>query len=149
MPEPEADVTQEPEPEPAPSLNGASQPATSEPDQGRIAATIPSDEAPTRTLETDPSRTESNKTEQESEQNPVQTGGSDDPDPNSPPSSIQKAIDDIDRQLQMVLSHRDWLNDFPPNNPGHPERQRALRLVERKQALVDQLASTTDDPAAA
>ena len=103
--------------------------------------------------ETDRIRTESNKTEQESASNPAQDSTSANPDQNSPdpPSeSIQKAIDKLDRQLEMALSHRDWLNDYPPHNPYHPERQRALRLVEKKQALEAQLAAATqEDPAAA
>ena len=104
-------------------------------------------------VETDQNRTESNKIEQESASNPAQDTTSANPDQNSPdpPSeSIQKAIDKLDRQLEMALSHRDWLNDYPPHNPYHPERQRALRLVEKKQALQAQLAAKTQkDPAAA
>ena len=104
-------------------------------------------------VETDQIRTESNKIEQESASNPAQDTTSANPDQNSPdpPSeSIQKAIDKLDRQLEMALSHRDWLNDYPPHNPYHPERQRALRLVEKKQALEAQLAAATqEDPAAA
>lgn len=103
--------------------------------------------------ETDQIRTESNKTEQESASNPAQDSTSQDSDQNSTdPSSesIQKAIKKVDRQLELALQHRDWLNNYPPHNPYHPERQRALRLVEKKQALQAQLAATTlEDPAAA
>ncbi len=129
LPESTSEPKSEPEPEPAAELKS---------------------EQP---VETEQNRTESNKTEQESTSNPAQDSTSANPDQNSPDQStksIEKAIKKLDHQLEMALQHRDWLNDYPPHNPYHPERQRALRLVEKKQALEAQLAAATqEDPAAA
>ena len=115
----------------------------------------PSEDAPvepSEPAETAPIRTESNKTEQESASNPAQDGTSAESDENSPDQSIQtleEAIDRVDRQLKRHLQYRDWLKDYPSHNPWHPERKKALRLVERKQSLEAQLAEITGNPAAA
>ena len=97
----------------------------------------------------EPSRTESNKTEQENPENPAQDGKSGEPDQHPLDPSIQQAIDEIDRQLRQVLAPRDWLNDYPSHNPNHPQRQRALRLVKQKQALLAQAAAEKEAPDAA
>ncbi|MDE2892475.1 MAG: hypothetical protein OXN86_08250 [Chloroflexota bacterium] len=89
---------------------------------------------------TEPIRTKPNTAEQESAPDPAHNGKSADPEQNSLPPSLQQAIDDIERQLQEVLRHRDWLNDYPRHNPNHPQRQRALRLVKRRDALLAQAA---------
>ncbi|MYE06237.1 MAG: helix-turn-helix domain-containing protein [Chloroflexi bacterium] len=156
-----------PIPEPESVLGEDDQPAASEADRPQVsappvpvAAAAPpaSNETPTRTGETDRIRTKPNKTEQESAPDPAQDAVSADSGQNSPPQSnqevqtIQKAIDNVDRELQQALSHRDWLNDYPQHNPWHPSRKRAQRLVEKKQALLAQLAqlaSASEDPAAA
>ena len=83
----------------------------------------------------EPSRTESNKPEQESAPNSAQDAKSSNPEHNS----LQRAIDKVDRQLEEVLRHRNWLKDYPSNNPYHPQREKALRLVEKKQALLAQI----------
>lgn len=128
-------------------------PPLPEPMQEPDADDQPASSASEQPADNDQNRTESNKSEQESASNPAQDGTSADSDQNSSdPSteSIQKAIDRVDRQLELVLQHRDWLNDYPSHNPYHPERKRALRLVEKKQALQAQLAAATqEDPAAA
>ncbi len=129
-----------------------------------------SEEVPTQSVETveaaetSPIRTESNKTEQESAPdpasspapNPAQEGTSADSDQDSgqhaPDPSIQtlqEAIKRVDRQLERHNQHRNWLKDFPPHNPWHPERERALELVQKKQDLEAQLAEITNNPAAA
>ena len=92
--------------------------------------------------ESEPSRTEPNKTEQDSAPNPAQDATSTDPDPKSPPPELQQALNEVERQLQDLLSTRDWLNDYPQHNPWHPQRQRALRLVEKRDALLAQTTAT-------
>ncbi|MCY3569810.1 MAG: hypothetical protein OXH19_00535 [Chloroflexi bacterium] len=93
--------------------------------------------------EPDPTRTEPNTAEQKSTPNPAQDATSADSDPKSPPPELQQALDEVERQLQDLLSHRDWLNDYPQHNPWHPQRQRALRLVEKRDALLAQTTATT------
>ena len=87
---------------------------------------------------TESTRTESNKPEQHAAPNPEQDDTSADLDQNSLPSSVQRELDDLEQQLESVLIDRDWLNDYPQNNPWHPQRQHALRLIERKEALLAQ-----------
>lgn len=141
-----------PDPEPASEVNDDASPAASQSDGDRVSASPATDQTLDNPDATDQIRTESNKTEQESATNPAHDGDSADSDQNSPSQSaqtIEQAIARVDRQLEEVLRHRDWLNDYPQNNPWHPERQLAQRLVEKKQALLDQLAAITEDPAAA
>ena len=88
----------------------------------------------------EPSRTEPNNTEQESGPDPAHDGKSPDPEQNSLPPSIQQDLDHIEQQLSKVLRFRDWLNDYPPHNPGHPMRRQALNLVKRKEALLARAA---------
>ena len=91
-------------------------------------------------------RTESNKPEQESAENPAQDATSEDPDQDSPDQTIQEAIESVDRQLESILSRRDWLSDFPPHNPYHPKRERALTLLKKKQTLQAQLTAPPMPP---
>ncbi len=91
-----------------------------------------------RPEQSDQNQTKPNKSEQESAPNPAQDSKSADSDQNSLPPSVQQTLDDIDQQLSELLSYRDWLNDYPPHNPYHPQRQQALRLVERRDALLAQ-----------
>ncbi len=97
----------------------------------------------------EPARTKSNKPEQETAQTPAQDGESAETGQISPDPALQQAIDDIDRRLKDILSDRDWLNDYPSRNPRHPERRKALRLVEQKQALLAQLHAEPEAPDAA
>ncbi len=106
---------------------------------------MPKAEGGTPHTPTEHSRTKPNTAEQESAPNPAPIGKSDDPEQNSRPPELQRALDHIERQLQQVLRHRDWLNDYPQHSPDHPQRQRALRLVERRDAL---LARAAHPPAA-
>ena len=92
---------------------------------------------------TEPSRTEPNTTEQQSDPNPAQDATSADPDPKSRPSELQQALDQVEQQLQDVLRPRNWLKDYPEHNPNHPQRQRALRLTEKRDALLAQAAQAT------
>ena len=85
-------------------------------------------------------RTKPNTAEQDPGPNPVQDGTSPDPDPIPLPPSIQQDLDHIEQQLSKVLRFRDWLNDYPPHNPGHPMRRQALNLVKRKEALLARAA---------
>lgn len=144
-PDPDVPLYCPPLPEPAPVQDETPPPSSED------ALVEPSEPA-----ETTPIRTESNKTEQESApdpaSSPVQDGTSAESDENSPDQSIQtleEAIDRVDRQLKRHLQYRDWLKDYPSHNPWHPERKKALRLVERKQSLEAQLAELTSNPAAA
>ncbi len=93
-------------------------------------------------------RTESNKTEQESTPDPVQDGtsansgqnsGQHAPDPSI--QALQEAIKRVERELEIHCLPRDWLNDYPEHNPGHPARAKALRLVKKKEELEAQLAA--------
>ncbi len=86
------------------------------------------------------SRTKPNTAEQDSAPNPDQDGTSPDHDPIPLPPSIQQDLDHIEQQLSKVLRFRDWLNDYPPHNPGHPMRREALNLVKRKEALLARAA---------
>ena len=97
----------------------------------------------------EPSRTEPNTAEQDSTPNPARDGASADPNPKSRPPELQQALDQVERQLQDVLRPRNWLKDYPKHNPNHPQRQRALRLVERKEALLAQARSESENPDAA
>ena len=96
-----------------------------------------------------PTRTEPNTAEQESASTSVQDGASADSEQHSLDPATQQALNDIERQLRMVLRDRDWLNDYPSHNPWHPERRKALRLVEQKQALLAQARSDSQAPDAA
>lgn len=143
-PDPDVPLYCPPLPEPAPVQDETPPPSSED------ALVEPSESA-----ETAPIRTESNKTEQESAPNPAQDGGSADSDQDSEQSAsdpaihtLQEAIDRVDRQLKRHLQYRDWLKDYPSHNPWHPERKKALRLVERKQSLEAQLAEITSNPAA-
>ena len=93
--------------------------------------------------QSDPTRTEPNNTEHESTPNPAQDATSANSDEKSAPPELQQALNEVERQLQDALRHRDWLNDYPQHNPWHPERQRALRLVEQRDALLAQTTATT------
>ena len=93
--------------------------------------------------QSDPTRTEPNTTEHESAPNPAQDGTSANSAEKSPPPELQHALDEVERQLQDALRHRDWLNDYPQHNPWHPQRQEALRLVEKRDALLAQAIATT------
>ncbi|MCY3570933.1 MAG: hypothetical protein OXH19_06280 [Chloroflexi bacterium] len=91
----------------------------------------------------DPTRTVPNKTEQESTPNPAQDATSANSDEKSAPPELQQALNEVERQLQDALRHRDWLNDYPQHNPWHPQRQEALRLVEKRDALLAQTTANT------
>ena len=90
-------------------------------------------------ITTDQTRTEPNKAEQESSENPAQDAESSIPER----KSLQRAIDNVDRQLEEALRYRDWINDYPPHNPGHTARVEALALVEKRDALLAQLQQLT------
>lgn len=145
-----------PLPESQPEINEDSQPAALAPTalaaDDDVPAPQPSAQTPPQPDATDQIRTESNKTEQESAPDPAQDAGSAESGQNSSPPSVQSIKEDIasvDWQLEEALRYRDWLNDYPEHNPWHPSRKHAQRLVEQKQALLDQLAAISDDPAAA
>lgn len=147
-PDPDVPLYCPPLPEPAPVQDETPPPSS---EDAPVKPVEPSEPA-----ETTPIRTESNKTEQESAPNPAQDGTSADSDQDSDQSApdpaiqtLQEAIDRVDRQLKRHLQYRDWLKDYPSHNPWHPERKKALRLVERKQTLEAQLAEITCNPAAA
>ena len=129
---PKADRLHPPTPEETEQMQQP-MPAPEPPDPDQPLAFIP-----------EPTRTEPNTTEQESTPNPAQNGRSADSGEKSPPPELQQALDEVERQLQDALRHRDWLNDYPQHNPWHPQRQRALRLLEKRDAL---LAQTTHTPA--
>ncbi|MDE2745261.1 MAG: hypothetical protein OXI41_04640 [Chloroflexota bacterium] len=93
--------------------------------------------------ELEPTRTEPNTTEQESTPNPAQNGTSADSVRKSPPPNHQQALANVERELQEVLRHRNWLKDYPEHNPNHPQRQRALRLLARRDALLAQINNAT------
>ena len=155
---PKADRLHPPTPEETEQINQPT-PAAEAPDPDQPLAFIPE---PTRTQpnaneheieppapeteadQSDPARTEPNKTEQDSAPNPAQDATSADPGPKSPPPELQRALDEVERQLQDLLSHRDWLNDYPQHNPWHPQRQRALRLVEQRDALLAQVTAASN-----
>ncbi len=154
---PKADRLHPPTPEEAEQMQ-QSTPTPDDPDLDQPLAFIPEPsrtepnatehdiEPPDHETEADQSdrtRTEPNTTEQESTPYPAQNGTSADSAEKSPPPELQQALDEVERQLQDALRHRDWLNDYPQHNPWHPQRQEALRLVEKRDALLAQAIATT------
>ncbi|MCY3921011.1 MAG: hypothetical protein OXG27_01275 [Chloroflexi bacterium] len=143
-PEEEAEIQQPPDdnriagrPNPDVPLAYIPEPTRTDPNpEEEELAPTPSEIAHVDPPSTEPTRTKPNTAEQESAPDPARNGKSADPEQNSLPPSLQQAIVDIERQLQEVLRHRDWLNDYPRHNPNHPQRQRALRLVKRRDALL-------------
>ncbi len=135
-------------PEPTRTEPNATEPSALPPSGGKLPQACPALDAgaeggsPSQQT-SDPSRTEPNTAEQESTPNPAQDATSADSGPKSPPAELQQALDEVERQLQDLLSTRDWLNDYPQHNPWHPQRQRALRLVEKRDALLAQTTATT------
>lgn len=143
IPEPRQAQTEQP-PESTPEARSNARDLLSPPAERGEEGGSP--QPPTRSLPepAEPTRTEPNTTEQESTPTPAQNATSADSGEKSPPPELQQALDEVERQLEDALRHRDWLNDYPQHNPWHPQRQRALRLVQKRDAL---LAQTTHTPA--
>lgn len=142
-PNPDVPLTYIPEPEPSRTEQNADEQDLRPPPLGEVSRSDGGGRPQPPSSEQN--RTKPNTAEQESAPNPAPIGKSADPEQNSPPPELQRALDHIERQLQHVLRHRDWLNDYPQHNPNHPQRQRALRLLERRDAL---LARAAHPPAA-
>ena len=89
-------------------------------------------------------RTKSNKSEQESSRTSSPGRQIQRSRPKSPDQSIHEAIEQLDQQLKSIFSQEDW----------HPEREKVLRLIKKKQTLKAQRAQQTqtqpqEDPTAA
>ena len=87
-------------------------------------------------------RTKSNKSEQNTDENPAHNGKSANDDQQSPPPTEHPRPSAIPDEIRAFLEHstRDWINDYPRHNPDHPLRQAALQL--KAEAKTRQAPST-------
>ena len=87
-------------------------------------------------------RTKSNKSEQNTHENPAHNGKSASNDQQSPPPTEHPRPSAIPDEIRAFLEHstRDWINDYPRHNPDHPLRQAALQL--KAEAKTRQAPST-------
>ena len=89
-----------------------------------------------------PIRTKSNKSEQNTDENPAHNGKSANDDQQSSPPTEHPRPSAIPDEIRAFLEHstRDWINDYPRHNPDHPLRQAALQL--KAEAKTRQAPST-------
>ncbi len=89
-----------------------------------------------------PIRTKSNKSEQNTDENPAHNGKSAINDQKSPPPTEHTPPSAVPDEIRAFLEHstRDWINDYPRHNPDHPLRQAALQL--KAEAKTRQAPST-------
>ncbi len=85
-----------------------------------------------------PIRTKSNKSEQNTDENPAHNGKSANNDQKSPAPTEHTPPSAIPDEIRAFLEHstRDWINDYPQHNPDHPLRQAALQLKAEAKAAT-------------
>ncbi len=97
-----------------------------------------------------PLRTKSNKSEQNTDENPAHNGKSANNDQKSPAPTEHNPPSAIPDEIRAFLKHstRDWINDYPRHNPDHPLRQAALQLKAEAKAATAPLPRPIPSPLA-
>ncbi|MDE2891703.1 MAG: hypothetical protein OXN86_04270 [Chloroflexota bacterium] len=91
---------------------------------------------PTPNDEAEPARTNANRPEQETQQNPAHSGRSADQYQNSPAQTEQPQPNPVPDKIRAILerSDRDWITDYHPHSPNHPLRLAAIQLKKEAEA---------------